>query len=218
MSFVSFYYNNLDAINYINNILNAELSSLRISYPKLIFANAAGNESRNRCDSPIINYEGNTVIEWPTLPNPDIIPVGSVNSNDSIVSSFSNYGSCVEVYSYGGPNCLKNLTSYKTMFGTSFSSPLFVATMLIIWSRLIDEGSSIADSSDQVFSYLKSNFKTSESIVALNTEEASGGSPTGGNGQEAIGTNNTVVIIIIVVVVILLFLVGLSYRYRKIIF
>ena len=111
----------------------------------IVFAVAAGNDARDACG-------------YSPAGAASAITVGSTTSSDR-VSSFSNYGSCVDVYAPGSSITAAwytSTTAINTISGTSMASPHIAG----IAAGMLNSGISAADVSDQ----MKNIYKTVEGI------------------------------------------------------
>lgn len=130
------------------NSLNATIESIMEGYPQVTFVAAAGNESVNLCQATSTKtWDGcDSCMSWPqmTFPGKDnpVILVGASNvpPTNPITrrySGYSNFGSCVDIFSNGGPYCSWDNTAqaYKAVVGTSFSCPQYVALTALVYSK-----------------------------------------------------------------------------------
>ncbi len=126
----------------------------------IVFSIAAGNSAADACTSSPARIGGGTV--------PGVLVTAATDSND-LEASFSNYGSCVDIWAPG-----VNVTSLKlgggiiNMSGTSMASPHVGGAAALYWARNPSATyDSVTNNLRQMGTVTGTNSKDSRAIVRL---------------------------------------------------
>jgi len=118
-------------INKLAVTLNNAITNMKQRYPVLFFA-ASGNDSQTYCELPSFsNFQGcSNCYMWPVFTNTKdpfdspVLLIGALDKETKL-AAYSNFGSCVFGFSFGGPSCLaKTDNKFRPVQGTSFAAPL----------------------------------------------------------------------------------------------
>ena len=122
------------------NELDSIIGRLRSEYPSVTFLFAAGNDSVDMCGTQTYSITNcASCFEWPctNAQNKPYTMIGA-RDHDDVRTYYSNFGSCVVDYAYGGPTCLMGYSGFEAVNGTSFACPLAAGILALYNSVNLD--------------------------------------------------------------------------------
>lgn len=134
--------------------LDLTIKRLEEKFPYVTFLFAAGNDNVDMCSGNVYNSDSCiSCFEWPctNANGKEYYKLIGARDHDNNRAFYSNFGTCVQDYSYGGPTCLMGYTGFKAINGTSFACPLSAGVLALYNSVNLDKNS------DEVYAIARAN-------------------------------------------------------------